>query len=171
MGMESDISIPVRWSTAILATTVVTVLVIAGSGLYLWTLDWPQMMVWLKYLLTVVFVLTIVICAGYTPVRLKANSEKITVTRLFKPIEIPICGIKEMKRIGKSDISDSIRTFGSGGLFGYIGRFKNSRLGHYRMYATELKNLLFIRTDDNKRYVFSCVRSEEFVAYVNSKLS
>lgn len=76
MGMESDISIPVRWSTAILATTVVTVLVIAGSGLYLWTLDWPQMMVWLKYLLTVVFVLTIVICAGYTPVRLKANSEK-----------------------------------------------------------------------------------------------
>lgn len=114
-----------------MATTVVTVLVIAGSGLYLWTLDWPQMMVWLKYLLTVVFVLTIVICAGYTPVRLKANSEKITVTRLFKPIEIPICGIKEMKRIGKSDISDSIRTFGSGGLFGYLGRFKCTALGRY----------------------------------------
>lgn len=166
MGMESDISIPVRWSTAILATTVVTVLVIAGSGLYLWTLDWPQMMVWLKYLLTVVFVLTIVICAGYTPVRLKANSEKITVTRLFKPIEIPICGIKEMKRIGKSDISDSIRTFGSGGLFGYLGRFKCTALGRYTMYATNLNNLVLIRTD-TKTYVFSCSRPDELILHFN----
>lgn len=77
--------------------------------------------------------------------------------------------IIETKRISKSDIDNSIRTFGSGGLFGYLGLFKNNRLGNYTMYATELNNLIFIRTC-NKKYVFSCSHSKEVVEYINIRL-
>jgi len=127
-------------------------------------------MLWLKYLLTIILLATVIIGVGYMPIRLKANDEKITVRRLFGPLEVPVNEVIEARRISKSDIDNSIRTFGSGGLFGYLGRFKNDRLGNYTMYATELNNLILIRTS-NKKYVFSCSRSKEFVEYVNLRLN
>lgn len=166
MDLESSISIPMRWSNAVLATTIIVMVILVGTIFYIWIRHWPQMIVWLKYLLTIVFVLTIVICIGNVPVRLKVNSEKITLTRLFKPLTIQICEISEVKRIGESDISDSIRTFGSGGLFGYLGRLKSPTLGSYTMYATDLDNLVLIRTS-TKTYVFSCSRPNELIEYIN----
>ena len=103
------------------------------------------------------------------PIRLKANDEKVTVRRLFGSLEIPLNEVIETRRIFKSDINGSIRTFGSGGLFGYLGRFKNDRLGNYTMYATELNNLILVRTS-NKKYVFSCSRPQEFVEFVNLQI-
>ena len=100
------------------------------------------------------------------PMRLKANDEKVTVRRLFGSLEIPLNEVIDTRRIFKSEIDGSIRTFGSGGLFGYLGRFKNDRLGNYTMYATELNNLILVRTN-NKKYVFSCSCPQEFVEFVN----
>ena len=74
-----------------------------------------------------------------------------------------------IKKISKSDIENSIRRFGSGGLFGYLGLFKSDSLGNYTMYATDLSNLIFIRTN-NKKYVFSCSCHKEVVEYVNIRL-
>lgn len=42
----------------------------------------------------------------------------------------------------------SIRTFGIGGLFGYIGYFKNSILGSYKAYATNSEKAVLIETSD-----------------------
>ncbi|GAA5523898.1 hypothetical protein Maes01_00447 [Microbulbifer aestuariivivens] len=39
----------------------------------------------------------------------------------------------------------SVRTFGNGGLFGYIGLFRNDRLGRYRAFATDEKNSVVLR--------------------------
>ena len=74
-----------------------------------------------------------------------------------------------LRIISKSDIENSIRRFGSGGLFGYLGLFKSDSLGNYTMYATDLSNLIFIRTS-NKKYVFSCSCHKEVVEYVNIRL-
>lgn len=93
-------------------------------------------MLWLKYLLAIVLLTTVIVGVGYMPFRLKANDEKITVRRLFGSIEISLSEVTRIRQISKSDIDGSMRTFGSGGLFGYLGRFKNDRLGNYSMYAT-----------------------------------
>lgn len=170
MGLESNtISIPFHWSGAVLTVTIVTLAVLIGAGFYLGSLKWPTVMLWLKYLLTIILLATVIVGVGYMPIRLKINDEKITVIRLFGPLKIPQSEIVEIKRIGKSEINNSIRIFGSGGLFGYLGRFKNDRFGSYTMYATELNNLIFIRTS-NKKYVFSCSRSKELIEYVNLRL-
>ena len=162
------ITVLFHWSKGVWAITIACLLGLIVAAFILGQSSAPW---WLECLLAVILLSVVVIVLGYMPIRLCADGENVTLTRLFGPLEIPLRSVEEIKSIPYSYIDNSIRTFGSGGLFGYIGRFKNSRLGHYRMYATELKNLLLIRTDDNKRYVFSCVRSEEFVAYVNSKLS
>lgn len=170
MGLENNyISVPFHWSGGVLGITIITLVVLIGSGFYLESLKWPTIMVWLKYLLTVILLTTIIAGVFYMPIRLKANNEKIEVKRLFCSLEVPLNEIVEIKQLSKFDMDGSIRTFGSGGLFGYLGRFKNDRLGNYTMYATELNNLILIRTN-NKKYVFSCSRSKEFVEYVNSNI-
>ena len=47
-------------------------------------------------------------------------------------------------------------------VFGYIGRFRNNKLGNYSMYVTDMNNLILVCTG-NKKYVFSCSRPQEFV--------
>lgn len=170
MGFENNsISIPFHWSGGVLAVTIVTLIVFAGTGFYIASLNWPTVMLWLKYLLTIVLLTTVIAGVGYMPIRLKVDKEKIMVKNLFGSPKIPLSEVTEIKRLSKSEIDGSIRTFGSGGLFGYLGRFKNNRLGSYDMYATELKNLILIRTG-NKKYVFSCSRPQEFVEFVNLQL-
>lgn len=170
MDLENNyISLPFNWSGGVWAVTIVTLVVLAGTGFYLESLQWPRSMLWLKYLLTIILLTTVIVGVGYMPIRLKANDEKVTVRRLFGSLEIPLNEVIETRRIFKSDINGSIRTFGSGGLFGYLGRFKNDRLGNYTMYATELNNLILVRTS-NKKYVFSCSRPQEFVEFVNLQI-
>ncbi len=170
MDFENDsISVLFHWGGGVWAITIVTLAVLAGAGFFLTALNWPTVMLWLKYLLMVVFFITVIVGVGYMPMRLKANDEIITVTRLIGSLEVPLSEVTGVSRISKSDIDGSMRTFGSGGLFGYLGRFQNGRLGNYTMYATELNNLILIRTDD-KKYVFSCTKAQDFVDYINSRL-
>lgn len=170
MDLENNyISLPFNWSGGVWAVTIVTLVVLAGTGFYLESLQWPRSMLWLKYLLTIILLTTVIAGVGYMPMRLKANDEKVTVRRLFGSLEIPLNEVIDTRRIFKSEIDGSIRTFGSGGLFGYLGRFKNDRLGNYTMYATELNNLILVRTN-NKKYVFSCSCPQEFVEFVNLQI-
>lgn len=170
MDLENhSISVPFHWSGGVWAITIMTLLVIAGTEFYLESLIWPAFMLWLKYLLTIVFFTTIIGGVSYMPIRLNADDEKIRVRKLFCALEIPMSEVTGVKRILESDLSGSIQTFASGGLFGYLGRFKNDRLGNYSMYATELKHLILINTA-SKNYVFSCSRPREFVEFVNLQL-
>ena len=170
MSFENNsISVPFHWSGGVWAVTIVTLIVFAGAGFYIASLNWPTVMLWLKYLLTIVLLTTVIAGVSYTPIRLKANDKKITVSRLLGSLEVSLNEVIETRRISKSDIDNSIQTFGSGGLFGYLGRFKNGKLGSYTMYATDLNNLIFVHTN-NKNYVLSCSRPQEVVKYVNLQL-
>lgn len=169
MDLEnSGFSVPFHWSAGVVAITIVSLAILTGSGFVTTALlDWPNEMLWLKYLLLAIFSTTIIGVAGYCPIRLMANHEKITVNRWFGALEIPLNEVTGVIQISKSDIADSIRTFGSGGLFGFLGRFHNGRLGHYTMYATDLKNLVLICTA-KKKYVFSCSEAQDFVDYIKN---
>ncbi len=164
-----NISLPFHWSGAVWAMTLVFLLVLVGVGFHLESLGWPTEVLWLKYLLFLVFLVSFWVVLGYMPIRLKADGEKIAVSRLFGALEIPLSEVISVAPISKSYIDGSIRTFGSGGAGGYLGRFKNKTLGRYTMYATELKHLVLVRTRQ-KKYVFSCTQPEEFVAYVQARL-
>lgn len=168
-GERNCISAPFHWSGEVLAITIVTLIVLMGAGFHLESLKWPAMMLWLKYLLIIVFLATVVIGVGYMPIRLEADDETILIRRLFGTLEVSLSEVIEIRGILKTDIDHSIRTFGSGGLFGYLGRFKNDRLGSYTMYATALNQLVLIRTK-HKKYVFSCSCAKELIEYVNLRL-
>ena len=171
MGLENNcISVPFHWSTGVLAITIVTLLFVAGGAFYIMSIKFPAEMLWFKYLMMAVFSITVIVGMSYAPIRLKANDKKITVKMLFHSRKIPLSDVTGVKRISEFDTSNSLRTFGSGGLFGYLGRFKNDKLGSYNMYATELNNLILVRSS-NKNYVFSCSRPNEFIEFVNLQIN
>ena len=161
--MRNDIiSFPCTWSMGVTAITAITIIILVASTYFIWTDDFPSSMLWLKYTLIVVFIATIIGGLGYMPIRLIIENDKIILHRLFGAINIPIKDIIEIKAITSSETAFSIRTFGSGGLFGYLGKFKNKKLGNYTMYATNVNELILIRTD-RKTYVFSCKNRAEFI--------
>ncbi len=87
-----------------------------------------------------------------------------------KSITIPLESILSIEPVSEKVIRYSIRTFGSGGMFGWLGSFSNSQLGSFKMYATELKGLIVIKTVKTT-YVFSCTEREEFISNVHKILS
>ena len=164
--MRNDrISFPCTWSMGVTAITAITIIILVASTYFIWTDDFPSSMLWLKYTLIVVFIATIIGGLGYMPIRLTIGNDKIILHRLFGDINIPIKDIIAIKAIPNSETAFSIRIFGSGGLFGYLGKFKNKKLGNYTMYATDINELILIRTD-RKTYVFSCRNRDEFIESV-----
>ena len=162
---NSRISFTCPWSLGVTLITAIIIIILAASTYFIWTDDFPSSMLWLKYTLIVVFIATIIGGLGYMPIRLIIENDKIILHRLFGAINIPIKDIIEIKAIENSGTAFSIRVFGSGGLFGYLGKFKNKKLGYYTMYATDINELILIRTD-RKTYVFSCRNRDEFIESV-----
>lgn len=107
-----------------------------------------------KALVTILNISILFLSWAYHPQYFFLENKHVGIKRFFKSIEIPVGKIIETRQIGKDELSGSIRLFGSGGLFGYFGRFSNKKLGTYFLYAGNLKNLLLIKTD-NKVYVIS----------------
>ncbi|MEM0967585.1 MAG: PH domain-containing protein [Verrucomicrobiota bacterium] len=64
----------------------------------------------------------------------------------------------------------SIRVFGIGGLFGYVGYFRNGLLGTYRIYGTDPKKSVVAKFD-GKPVVITPDDPEAFVESVRSTLS
>jgi hypothetical protein len=66
--------------------------------------------------------------------------------------------------LDKEKIGWAIRTFGVGGLFGYYGKFANTKLGSMTWYATRKDRAILVRTIDNKKIILTPDEPEKFVA-------
>lgn len=169
MALENNtLTTNFNWSIEVTIITLITIAIILGIIISFYS-KWPANLSVLKYLITIIILSIILIPSMYTPIRLSINNEKIVLKRVIGNIEINLNDIKSVTLISNREISNSIRTFGSGGLFGYIGQFKNNILGNYTMYATEKKNLMYINTKKGK-YIFSCSKSHEFAELANKKI-
>ena len=172
MKREDRYSSLFRWTVAVWVWTLIGGGVLAWGGIVLMridgTLGW---VVWSKYAVLLILLVSLVGVAGYMPLRLRADGERMAVGRLFGALKIPLSEVEEARMIPKSYLDGTIRTFGSGGMCGYFGRFRNKRLGSFTMYATNLSHLVWVRTRQGRRYVFGCGRRmEEFLAFVQTRL-
>lgn len=58
-----------------------------------------------------------------------------------------------LRRLTSRDLDGMIRSFGSGGVGGYIGFFQNAQLGRFYMLAVSRNNLALVSTVEGKQYV------------------
>jgi hypothetical protein len=91
----------------------------------------------------------------------------IEVNRLIGTARIPLDGLREARAATKDDFRGCLRLFGNGGLFGYYGLFRTSKLGKSTWYVTNRGKAVVVVTG-KKTVLFSPDDVEGFIAAIGA---
>jgi len=161
--MDCKNKIYFEWSSFVIVLTIIVVFILCYC-IYISVRNYPN----ISAIATgSVIMLILFYVATQIPVYLRYNADTIAIKHLIGQTKIPIDSITALKKVDDNITAYSIRKFGSGGFGGYLGKFSNKQLGNYTMYATQVKNLVLIKTT-KRQYIVSCKRYNELIAYYDS---
>lgn len=153
-----------QWNTEVTVITIFTVLVTVGAIFYMFYSR--SVPVWMKWMISIPVGAIFLYMTSLTPINLSLYPHELKIKKIMGSIVIPVEDITSISVV-TNETNNSIRTFGSGGACGYLGKFKNDTLGNYEMYATESNNLILVRTA-LKNYIFSCMDADVLIADFNT---
>lgn len=84
--------------------------------------------------------------------------EELIINRRFSLLnkKIPLSTIERVKLLDKRDFDWMDKTIGNNGLLGYYGYYSNTKLGSFKVYATNRNNgILLVLKDKQKKIVIS----------------
>jgi hypothetical protein len=119
-------------------------------------------------IISVILLLLYCLAFVFHPTAYKVTKDFLIICRPIKDLQIKRSGIRNVAAIDGKEISNAIRTFGVGGVFGYYGSFANFHLGSMTWYATRKDKAVLITTNDNKKIVVTPNEPEFFVAAFNA---
>lgn len=99
----------------------------------------------------------------FSPTSYTIDGMHLRINRPVGPVRIHRAEIVDVRPLDADELRGLIRTFGSGGLFGYYGKFYNGTLGHMTFYATRRDNRILVRTGKGKTYVLTPEDVEGFM--------
>lgn len=102
---------------------------------------------------------------GLMPNRYILDREKILIDAYFLKTCIRIDEIVLVRQVDQSDLGVMIRTFGFGWLFGDLGYFTSSVIGHIKVFARRSDNRILITTSNHGNYVIA-PDDPEFIHYL-----
>ncbi len=111
--------------------------------------------------------LIVLLAYAYSPRGYALSGLTLTVKRLVSDVEVPLDGLREVRLAERVDYRGCLRLWGNGGLFGYYGLFRTSRLGKCIWYVTNRSKAVVVATDA-KTALFSPDDPASFVAAVRS---
>ncbi len=91
----------------------------------------------------------------YSTYGYEVKDKRFIIHRRKGKIIVPLCDIKSIRVIHKKELGTLIRMWGSGGLFGYYGHFRSTRIGKLKLYTTQRKNLVLVTTVDQDYLLLS----------------
>lgn len=124
-------------------------------------------------LATGVIALLLIAFAAFYTASIKAvvvTDSAVIVERKVGERVYPLSEIEEVRPI-TDELNNSIRTFGNGGLFGYMGHFRSSALGAYQANANRRDARILLIFEDGKKLVLSADQSIELAADIAQRLS
>ena len=114
--------------------------------------------------------LTALILVGayaWSPRGYAVSEGAIAVNRLIGTVHIPLDGLREARAATKDDFRGCLRLFGNGGLFGYYGLFRTSKLGKSTWYVTNRGKAVVVITG-SKTVLFSPDDVAGFIAAIGA---
>ncbi len=91
--------------------------------------------------------LVVLLSYAYSPRGYALSEGSIIVNRLIGGVRIPLEQVREARRTTSDDLRGCIRLWGSGGMFGYYGLFRTSKLKNCWWYVTDRRNTVVLITD------------------------
>ena len=145
-------NIRMRWSRSAVVWTVVFValmVILAAEGIAEWRNGEPAagIVCW-------VIAAVVSVCALWTPLRIIVTDRQIQLCRPVGRLRINRSDIVRVEEVSSGVVLNSFRV-GSGGPFGYWGRWQSDSLGWYTLFATNLKDLCLIRLSNGRAYIVS----------------
>ena len=104
---------------------------------------------------------------AWSPRGYAVSDGSIEVKRLIGRARIPLDGLREARAATKDDFRGCLRLFGNGGLFGYYGLFRTSKLGKSTWYVTNRGKAVVVVTGE-KTVLFSPDDVEGFIAAIGA---
>ena len=99
----------------------------------------------------------------FAPLGYAVTPSGIVVRRMGPNVFIDRRQIAEVRRMRPRDVGLVLRTFGSGGFFGFFGWCYSRPLGHFKAYATNRRNLVLVQLADGAKFLLSPHPAETFV--------
>ena len=97
------------------------------------------------------------------------DNEGIGIKTLLRTIRIPYEKIDHIERIDEQKplfgVTNTIRLFGVGGVFGYIGLFRAKGIGTFRSYVTDAKKVFLIYRTKGLPIAISVSEPDEFMPF------
>jgi hypothetical protein len=107
------------------------------------------------------------LCYAWAPRGYAVENGSIAVKRLLGEKRISLEGAREIRAAAPDDFSGAIRLWANGGVFGYYGVFRTSKLGKCSWYVTDRNKRVVVITA-GKTYVFSPDDVDGFLAAVRA---
>ena len=106
---------------------------------------------------------------SFRPISYELTENNLIIYRPLSDIKINRTESKSVEQLDKRKLSWAVRVFGVGGLFGYWGKFSNTKLGSMTWYATRRNNAVLVTTIYNKKIILTPNEPEKFVTEFNGQ--
>lgn len=157
----------------IMSAVVIAIVIVAGIGVPLQGLmnsryD-TERYISLGILLFIILIFVSVFI--YAPKRISLSDEGLILYRGLGKVRLPYSEMADIRIYRPSDSVINIRTFGIGGVLGFIGRYYNKEIGHYISYVGDYSQAFLIQMKSGKKYVMSCNNAQEMVEEVRMQMN
>jgi hypothetical protein len=99
----------------------------------------------------------------FRPINYQILADKLVIHRTISDVKIERSEIKSVELLEKEMLNSTIRVFGVGGLFGYYGKFTNSKMGMMTWYATRRDKAVMVITISGKKIIITPDEPVKFV--------
>ena len=131
--------------------------------------QYTDMPVVFRILIPVIFLVTAIGSWLYRSLSYELQKLCLVIRRPVGNFTIPYTEIASVRRVDRKELGTLIRTWGSGGMFGYYGHFRSTRLGKIRLFTTRRSGLVLIATTD-KDLILLSPDDDTFADHLRQKL-
>lgn len=140
------------WETGLKVSTAFFVLLLLGVGVGVPWFTWratsgaPAALAAVVLPFLAAFV-TVPLAWALAPRALVLRGSFLVIERALRPVELRLGEIRAVGQVTRQELGTLVRTWGSGGAFGYYGRFYSRKLGPVRLAATRSDGYVVVDTD------------------------
>ena len=98
------------------------------------------------------------------PISVRLTTQYFELKKVVGSIRIEYAAISYIGRY-RPTLSD-MKMFSSGGLWGFVGVFRNSDIGSYNAFIGDMQQSFLIRTVEGRVYVFSVEDVDDLIASI-----
>lgn len=134
-------------------TLVTTVIILVASFML-----WKEVITQQQYYLSIFAIVLLVVYVGAYLLSIdyyQLTDDALVIHRKINTVKIQRDQIESATSIQQLATLGNIRLIGNGGLFGYMGKYRNLKFGNYSFYGTQRKNLVLIKLKNGKQLVIT----------------